>query len=92
MILQQAEEPATKKTLVQTIAQVAKRLGNTPTVCRKCYIHPAVLEHYLSGSFGAQAQRLARRIAKSNDASPHALRQEEMILLSLLKRKLPKAA
>jgi DNA topoisomerase-1 len=92
MILQECEPPATKKTLVQTIAQVASKLGNTPTVCRKCYIHPAVLEHYLSGSFGAQAQRLARRVAKSSEAGPHALRQEELILLSLLKRKLTKAA
>ena len=32
------------------IGAVAKILGNTPAVCRKCYIHPAVLETYLSGS------------------------------------------
>ena len=26
------------------------RLGNTPAICRKCYIHPAVFEGYLDGS------------------------------------------
>ena len=32
-------------------------LGNTPTICRKCYVHPALLEAYLDGEFKlAQAQ------------------------------------
>ena len=31
------------------IAAAAELLGNTPTICRKCYVHPAVLESYLSG-------------------------------------------
>jgi len=31
------------------IAAAAKLLGNTPTICRKCYVHPAILESYLSG-------------------------------------------
>ena len=31
------------------ISAVAKILGNTPTVCRKCYVHPVVLESYLDG-------------------------------------------
>ncbi len=35
---------------LQVVKQVAKQLGNTPAVCRKCYIHPAVLESYLAGS------------------------------------------
>jgi DNA topoisomerase I len=39
-----------KRNLVAAIEQVAQRLGNTPTVCRKCYIHPIVLDRYLSGS------------------------------------------
>ena len=28
---------------------VAERLGNTPAVCRKCYVHPAVIETYMGG-------------------------------------------
>ena len=43
-------EPPTKKAQVEAVKQVAKRLGNTPAICRKCYIHPAVLEGYLDGS------------------------------------------
>ncbi|HET9109025.1 MAG TPA: hypothetical protein VFN79_17750 [Steroidobacteraceae bacterium] len=43
-------EPPTKKAQIEAIKEVAKRLGNTPAICRKCYIHPAVLEGYLNGS------------------------------------------
>jgi DNA topoisomerase-1 len=39
-----------KKAIVRAIEKVAKHLGNTPTICRRCYIHPAVLEGYLEGS------------------------------------------
>ncbi len=38
-----------KRNLVAAIERVARRLGNTPTICRKCYIHPAVMESYLNG-------------------------------------------
>jgi DNA topoisomerase-1 len=46
----QEQEPPTKKGQIEAIKEVAKRLGNTPAICRKCYIHPAVLEGYLDGS------------------------------------------
>jgi DNA topoisomerase I len=38
-----------KRNLRAAIGQVAARLGNTPTICRKCYIHPEVLNTYLAG-------------------------------------------
>lgn len=38
-----------KQQLTQAIAAVAERLGNTPTICRKCYLHPAVVEAHLDG-------------------------------------------
>jgi DNA topoisomerase I len=44
------EAGVTKSTLARAIERVAERLGNTPTVCRKSYIHPAVCESYLAGS------------------------------------------
>ena len=44
------EKKPTKKGCLQVVKQVAEQLGNTPTVCRKCYIHPAVLESYLDGA------------------------------------------
>ncbi len=42
-----------KRNLRAAIEQVASRLGNTPTVCRKCYVHPDVLTAYLDGTLAA---------------------------------------
>ena len=36
--------------IVEMVKRIAKELGNTPAVCRKCYIHPAVLDSYLLGT------------------------------------------
>jgi len=49
-----ASEQATvlKRDVVETVKQVAARLGNTPAVCRKCYIHPAVLEAFQDPELG----------------------------------------
>jgi DNA topoisomerase-1 len=38
-----SEEGDTRRRLTAAIAEVAARLGNTPTICRKCYIHPDVV-------------------------------------------------
>ncbi len=43
------EGPHTKKAVRQVIADVAEELGNTIAVCRKCYIHPAVLDGFEQG-------------------------------------------
>lgn len=52
-----------KKQVVATVAAVARRLGNTPAICRKCYIHPEVLTAYMDG-----------RLARLNGTKPaHAL-------------------
>ena len=37
-----------KKNVRRAIEQVSARLGNTPAVCRKCYVHPEVLDSYLA--------------------------------------------
>jgi DNA topoisomerase I len=39
-----------KKAIVDAVKQVAAHLGNTPAICRRCYIHPAILDGYLDGS------------------------------------------
>jgi DNA topoisomerase-1 len=39
-----------KKNVVSAIEQVADRVGNTPAVCRKCYVHPQVIDAYLDGT------------------------------------------
>jgi DNA topoisomerase-1 len=56
-----AEEPSSsaaagKRTIARAIDEVARRLGNTRAVCRKCYVHPAVIEAYLDGTI-ARAMR-----------------------------------
>ena len=39
-----------KRNLRSAIEKVAARLGNTPTICRKCYVHPEVLSSYMDGN------------------------------------------
>ena len=89
-------EPATsltaaKKNVVQAIAQVAAKLGNTPSVCRKCYVHPAVLERYLGNISEADAKaEIDREIAherKTIAEHSSALRTEEQALMNLLQQK-----
>jgi DNA topoisomerase-1 len=75
-----------KKNIVTAIEAVAKKLGNTRAVCRKCYIHPAVLESYLEGSFIEQAARRARKITAGKRLGE--LDPEESAVLVLLQRRL----
>jgi DNA topoisomerase-1 len=70
------ETKGAKKELVTAIAQVADELGNTPAVCRKCYIHPAVIAAYLAGSL--------KPIDETDDDDPYKLSAEERSLLKLL--------
>ncbi len=56
-----------KKNIVAAIERVAKRLGNTPAVCRKCYIHPVILESYLDGGMAEVI------LKKTEDALAHGL-------------------
>jgi len=39
-----------KRNVVKAVESVAMKLGNTVTVCRKCYVHPRILEAYVEGS------------------------------------------
>jgi DNA topoisomerase-1 len=77
-----------KKNVVQAIKDVAGRLGNTPSVCRKCYVHPAILDTYFSG---ALIKTVNKHIEEETAESPHALRQEEVALLHLLQKRLAAA-
>ena len=52
-------EAAAKQNILRAIEAVAKMLGNTPTICRKCYIHPAIFEGYLDGSLLAALKKPA---------------------------------
>jgi DNA topoisomerase-1 len=63
----------------------AKRLGNTRSVCRKYYIHPALIEAYLEGSVLPPLPE--RKWSKRKSKGP-TLRQHEMDVLGFLKARL----
>jgi DNA topoisomerase I len=73
-----------KRNIVSAVEAVAKRLGNTKAVCRKCYIHPAILESYMDGSMvKVLADRATRESRKANDLS-----DAEAAVLGFLQRRL----
>jgi DNA topoisomerase I len=74
-----------KKNVVSAIHNVAERLGNTPAVCRKCYIHPAIIDAYLEGqTLESLRQRTEQELAGDlSDLSP-----EEAAVLALLQQRL----
>jgi DNA topoisomerase-1 len=76
-----------KKNIVRAVEAVAKRLGNTKAVCRRCYIHPAVFDAYLDGSMLRTVAARARRVRRS-DAG---LSDGERAVLDLLQRRLARA-
>jgi DNA topoisomerase-1 len=55
-----------KKAIVGAIEQVAKHLGNTPAICRRCYIHPAIFEGYLDGTLCDSLQQQTRTYLRQN--------------------------
>lgn len=66
-----------KKNVVQAIAAVAAKLGNTPSVCRKCYVHPAVLEAYLNGThLDPASKKAAEQEATDEKAVQKQIKQE----------------
>ncbi|WP_296001395.1 DNA topoisomerase IB [Rugamonas sp.] len=77
-----------RKNIVRAIEAVAKKLGNTPTICRKCYVHPAVIDAYLEGP---AAPVLQERAGHTLSADLHALRPEEAAVLALLQSRLQSA-
>ncbi len=79
-----ATETEAKRNVVQAIKQVAARLGNTPSVCRKCYVHPAVLEWYMSGT----TLEAVKRVQLEPRDAEETLRAEEARLLKLLQQRL----
>jgi DNA topoisomerase I len=79
------DQAQAKKNVMRAIESVAERLGNTPSVCRKCYVHPAVIEAYLErGTLQVVRERVERELAESL----HNLRPEEAAVMALLRGKL----
>jgi len=73
-----------KRNVVRAIKIVAGRLGNTVAVCRKCYVHPAIVEAYLSGSLGPIGKIRIRD--RKTRARGNLTRDEAAVVALLLKR------
>jgi DNA topoisomerase I len=92
-MLQQFEpfenETQAKRNIVEAIKSVAKQLGNTPSVCRKCYVHPAVIDSYLGGRMMQTLEaQVAEKVEEEAAALEAGLRKEEQALLHLLHERL----
>jgi len=74
-----------KRNVVDAIEKVARKLGNTRSVCRRCYVHPAVVDAYLDGSMLRTLQERAEGELKR---SMGRLRPEEAAVLALLQQRL----
>ena len=72
-----------KRNIVRAVESVARKLGNTKAVCRKCYIHPAIFDAYVDGSMTATVLQRARRVRARHD-----LEEPEAAVLALLQRRL----
>ena len=66
-----ASKAEAQRKVVLAIAEVAKRLGNTPAVCRKSYIHPRVIDGYISGF----ASTALIRLLEAASSSSHRVRK-----------------
>lgn len=71
-----------KRHVLQAIESVAKKLGNTKAICRKCYIHPRVLQSYMEGKLFPTFRRGVNR------EPSRSLPAEEAAVLALLQQRL----
>jgi DNA topoisomerase-1 len=76
-----------QKNAKDAIHAVAKILGNTPAICRKCYVHPIVLEKYLGGE---SIEGLKRRAEETLAESLDDLSSSEAAVLTFLQERLAK--
>lgn len=78
-------QAAAKRNITRAIESVASQLGNTKTVCRKSYVHPAVIASYLDRSL---IETLKRRTEERLRADLHSLTPEEAAVLALLQQRM----
>jgi DNA topoisomerase-1 len=74
-----------KRNLRAALERVAARLGNTPTICRKCYVHPEVLNSYLDGNLVLEIKSEVEGELRNELAD---LQPEEAAVLAMLRTRL----
>lgn len=85
----QDTKKARKSAVVEAVATAATRLGNTPAVCRKSYVHPAVLEGYLEGDLcqGLRPTRAREGLSADERAMLAFLKQQRQALQRAARRR-----
>jgi DNA topoisomerase-1 len=76
-----------KANIKTAVTAVSKMLGNTPAICRKCYVHPAIFETYLSGQ---AIEGLKQKTADALESDDLDLRSDERAVLKFLQERLEK--
>jgi DNA topoisomerase-1 len=75
------------RNIIAAVDEVAQRLGNTRAVCRKYYVHPAILDAYYTGrTIGAPPELPGARPSRGHGAA--ALRRDELAVLQFLQDEL----
>jgi DNA topoisomerase-1 len=74
-----------KKNVTQAIKVAAEHLGNTPTICRKCYVHPEIINAYMDDALLISLRQEHEKVA---DTVLHGLHPDEMAVLTFLKDRL----
>jgi DNA topoisomerase-1 len=78
-------QAAAKRNVTQAIERVAAKLGNTPAICRKCYVHPEVVNCYMDGSLVGM---LAEKVAGTLRDELEGLDAAEAAVLAFLQKRL----
>ena len=81
-------EAKAKKNIRAAIESVSARLGNTATICRKCYVHPEIVNSYMSGELLLEIKQDIE--AELRDDLP-SLKPEEAAVLALLETRIKHA-
>ncbi len=86
--LAREDEPASttarKRVASAVVKSVAIRLGNTPAVCRKSYVHPLLIERYVDAQLGVHMKRLARLTDGASALDPAAMQRVETEVFDML--------
>ena len=85
-------EAKAKKNVLRAIEKVSKLLGNTPAICRKCYIHPRIFDGYLDGSLAEALKDRAEAALEPAARAETGLTAEEVAVVAFLSRTLEHVA
>ncbi len=78
-------DTAAKRNVLAAIKEVAGKLGNTPAICRKCYVHPEIVNAYMDGSLFEVFKNL---IEENLEEKTKKLSPKELAVMRLLEKRL----